>query len=106
MAEGRGVIRKVATERIEILYNAAVKAYPKDPQLATGYVKLLLEVGRHYKVRLQRETASHICKSCIAPLIEGLNLEVRVLAGQKRRIYRCKTCGKTNSLAFVAATVH
>ena len=100
MPEARSLIRKIAQERIEILYDAAVRVYPKDQELAKEYIKLLEEIGRHYKVRIPKATAAHICKKCNAPLIEGQNLEVRVLAGQNRRIYRCKVCRSTNSLSF------
>lgn len=101
MAEARGTVRKIAAERIEILYGAAVRAFPKDEELSKGYIKTLEEIGRHYKVRIPKEVAAHICKNCALPLVEGQNLEIRVIAGEKRRIYRCKTCGETNSLNFV-----
>lgn len=100
MAEGRGVIRKIAAERIEILYAASVKAFPKDPALAKSYIKLLLEIGRHYKVRVPSETAAKICKKCSLPLISGVNTQTRIIAKEKRIIYRCSACQNTNSLAF------
>ena len=100
MAEARGIVRKVAAERIDILYEAAVKAFPTDPELAKSYIRLLGEIGRHYKVRIDKEMAAHICKKCAAPLVEGLNLDVRVIAREKRRLYRCRECGTTNSLSF------
>lgn len=100
MAEARGAIRKIAAERIEILYGAAVRAFPDDKALSKNYIKLLEEIGRHYKVRIPKETAAQICKSCALPLIEGQNLEIRVIAKEKRKIYRCKSCGATNSLSF------
>jgi RNase P subunit RPR2 len=100
MPEARGVIRKVAAERIEILYAAAVRASPTDPELSKSYIRLLEEIGRHYKVRIQKEMAARICKTCNSPLIDGLNLEIRVIGKEKRKIYRCKSCGSTNSLSF------
>jgi RNase P subunit RPR2 len=105
MPEARGLIRKISAERIEILYAAAVKAYPKETGLARGYIKLLLEIGRHYKVRIPAEMGAHICKECYLPLIEGLNCEQRVIAKEKRIIYRCKNCRSVNSLAFKVAAV-
>ena len=100
MAEARGTVRKIAAERIEILYGAAVRAFPKDKELSRGYIRTLEEIGRHYKVRIPKEIAARICKHCSAPLIDGLNSQIRVIAREKRIIYRCKTCGSTNSLAF------
>jgi len=93
-------VRKIAAERIEILHEAAVRAFPKDKELSRVYIKTLEEIGRHYKVRIPPRVAAQICKGCSLPLVEGQNLEIRVIAAQKRRIYRCKLCGKTNSLAF------
>lgn len=100
MPEARGVIRKIAAERVSILFDAAVKTYPKDKELSRNYIKLLLEIGRHYKVRISPEIAAHVCKKCSLPLLDGVNAEIRVLARQKRAVYRCKTCGSTNSLDF------
>jgi RNase P subunit RPR2 len=100
MAEGRGVIRKIAAERIEILYEAAVKAFPEDQALSKSYIKLLEEIGRHYKVRIPKETAAKICKKCSLPLISGVNSQMRIIAKDKRMIYRCSACQNTNSLAF------
>ena len=103
MAEVRGAIRKVAAERISILYDASVRAFPEDKERSKEYIKTLEEIGRHYKVRIPKEIAACICKKCALPLIEGENLVIRVLARQGRRIYRCSVCGKTNSLAFKKA---
>ncbi len=100
MAEARGAVRKIAAERIEILYDAAVRAFPRDRELSKSYIRTLEEIGRHYKVRIPKDVAAIICKKCSLPLIAGQNLEIRVIAGQKRRIYRCKACGKVNSLDF------
>ncbi len=94
------MIRKVAAERIEILYDAAVRTYPNDQELSKGYIKLLLEIGRHYKIRITKEMAAHICKKCSLPLVSGMNLQTRVLAKEKRYIYRCSGCGTSNSLDF------
>ncbi|MDE1866011.1 MAG: hypothetical protein KGH94_05245 [Candidatus Micrarchaeota archaeon] len=105
MPEARGAIRKIASERIEILYNTAVKVYSSDQGLAGEYIRLLLEIGRHYKVKIPKEMAARICKKCQLPLVEGGNLEIRVLAKQRRRIYRCKSCGSVNSLAFRKGSV-
>jgi RNase P subunit RPR2 len=100
MAESRGIVRKIAAERIEILYGAAVRAFPSDRDLSKSYITTLEEIGRHYKVRIPKGMAARICKSCSTPLIEGVNLQVRVIAADKRTIYRCAQCGNTNSLAF------
>ncbi len=100
MPEARGVIRKVAAERIEILYDAAVRAFPEDRELSEGYIRLLEEIGRHYKVKIGKRIAAQICKRCSQPLIEGTNSQIRIIAKDKRIIYRCIVCGGTNSLAF------
>ena len=79
-----------------------MRVYPKDQELSKDYIKLLEEIGRHYKVRIPKAMAAHICKRCNLPLIEGLNVETRIIAREKRRIYRCRSCGSANSVAFAA----
>jgi RNase P subunit RPR2 len=98
--EARGVARNVAAERIEILYDAAVRTFPKDKNLAREYIGILEEIGRHYKVRIPKEIAARICKKCSIPLIEGVNSQTRIIARDKRIIYRCLGCKGTNSLSF------
>lgn len=100
MADGRGVVKRIAAERIEILYRAAVDAFPKDMELSREYISMLEEIGRHYKVKIPKGIAAKVCKHCSAPLIEGVNSEIRIIAKDKRIIYRCKKCGSTNSLPF------
>ena len=65
-----------------------------------AYIKLLEEIGRHYKVKIGKEMAARICKKCLQPLIEGVNSQMRIIAKEKRIIYRCSECKGTNSLAF------
>jgi ribonuclease P protein subunit RPR2 len=100
---GKGIARKIAKERMTILYQKAMDTFPKDSSLSKEYIKNIKQISNHYKVTLSPEMRAGICKKCMLPLIHGDNLEIRVLAKQKRLIYRCKKCGSTNSFPISSA---
>lgn len=97
-ANGKSIAKKVAKERINILYDRARASLHTDRTLSREYTKTLMDISDHYKVRLPPEMRAGICKECMLPLVHGENLQIRVLARQKRRIYRCTECGNTNTL--------
>lgn len=99
-AKGSNVVRKVAKERIAILYKLAKENLHKEDSLSIEYIKNLRRISEHYKIRLDPEMKVSICKNCNLPLIPGDNAQLRIIGKEKRRVYRCKTCGRTNSQSF------
>ena len=71
-------IKKIALERIEILFDEAKKISKEDKQLSNKYVERLLLIARHYRVKLPRYIKNYICKKCKNVLIPGFNATVRV----------------------------
>jgi len=71
-------IKKIALERIEILFEEAKKIIKEDKELSRKYVERLLLIAKHYKVRLPKEIKNYICKKCKSVLIPGYNATVRV----------------------------
>ena len=88
---------KIAESRIARLFemakNRTLLGDGLSEKLARRYVKLMLEISRHYKVPLPVRIKGGVCKHCHAVLVPGLNCRVRISGGFA--IYKC-SCGKEN----------
>ena len=88
----RRMAKKIARERIEILFHLARKrAEAGDLDLARRYVDLILRIARKYNIRLGREKKYHICKRCHVFLIPGKTAQVRLKKGKV--VVKCLECG-------------
>jgi len=88
----RKIARKIAKERIEILYRMAEeRAMKGDLVLASRYVELMREISKKYNVRIPKEKKYHICKKCNSFLVPGKNATVRLKKGKV--VIKCLRCG-------------
>jgi len=60
-----------------------------EKDLEKEYIKLILEISKHYKVKIPDKR--YICKNCYSILIPGLNSTIRIKRG--RVIIKCLNCG-------------
>jgi ribonuclease P protein subunit RPR2 len=100
MAVKRGVVREIAAERIKILYLLSVNSYDSDPELSKRYARLIKQIGRHYKITLDKEIKQHICKKCGSILIPGKNMKVTIASSKRLVLYRCLNCGTEKRLPY------
>lgn len=84
-------IRKVARERIAILFEKAEREFDENPELSKRYVSLARKIAMKANISLPRETKRKFCKKCLNYLKSGENLRVRV--HRNRVIYTCLNCG-------------
>lgn len=92
-ASRSGVVRDIAEMRIGILYDLAKEAYAHDPELSRGYVRIIKQISRHYKITLPHEIKRGICKKCGSVLIPGTSASVRLVSSRHYSAYRCLGCG-------------
>ncbi|ALM75241.1 ribonuclease P protein component 4 [Thermococcus barophilus] len=86
--------RKIALERINILFTLAERVFPYDKELANRYVEIALAVQQKTKVRMPRKWKRRYCKKCHSFLLPGVNAQVRLR--QKRMphvVIKCLECG-------------
>ncbi|MBO8174368.1 MAG: ribonuclease P protein component 4 [Thermococcus sp.] len=86
--------RKIALERINILFTLAERVFPYDKELANRYVEIALAVQQKAKVRMPRKWKRRYCKRCHSFLVPGVNAQVRLR--QKRMphvVIKCLECG-------------
>ena len=81
---------EIAKERIQRLFELAEEA--KTPELAKRYVFLARRISMKLKVKIPRELKRRYCKHCLAYLIPGRNLRVRMQTGKV--VYTCLSCNK------------
>jgi len=87
--------RRIAKERIKILFSLALKEVKKrNYERARRYVELLRKIGKRYNVRLSRRIKRQICKNCNIPLIPGLTAKVRIDSRRKLLLIKCEECKK------------
>ncbi|MBI4017535.1 MAG: ribonuclease P [Candidatus Aenigmarchaeota archaeon] len=86
--------RRIASERIRILFRLAREESAKHPERSKRYVELALVIAKKYKVRLPKKLKRSYCHECHAFWRIGTNVTVRLNARERVVSYVCKECGK------------
>ena len=84
--------KKIARERISILFGQARQAFPAHPELSNRYVELARKISMRQRVRIDRELRRQYCHYCYAFLVPGSNMRVRVHRGNV--VVTCRSCNK------------
>lgn len=96
-------MKKIASERIEILLNLARKTYHDDQALAQRYVDIALRISTRCRVRLPREYRLGICKGCKGLLIAGESCRVRIRQRREPHItITCLNCGAIKRMPLIS----
>lgn len=83
-------LRKIALERIEILFKEAEKQFKKHPELSNRYVKLARKIAMKVTLKIPKKYKRRFCKHCYSYLRPGVNCRVR---NYKSRVtYYCLHC--------------
>ena len=96
--KSEAVVKKIAAERIERLFELAEQA--KDPELARRYLYMLKQIHTHYKVPIPKYLDNRICRGCGTVLVPGKNVMIRVASSKRYVIYKCNNCGKERHLNY------
>lgn len=96
----RGEERKIATERINILFSLADKyALEGKIQRANRYAQLAWKIGMRYNVSVPGYLKKRYCRGCGSYLRPGVNSRVR-LTGD-RITMTCQNCGRSYRYPFL-----
>jgi ribonuclease P protein subunit RPR2 len=91
--------KRIARERIHILFSLAETMYSQEPELAQRYVTLARKIGMRYKVKIPREHRWKICHSCKSYLHPGQTCRVRFQSRRESHlVITCFTCGESNRM--------
>ncbi|WP_297435194.1 ribonuclease P protein component 4 [Thermococcus sp.] len=83
--------RRIARERIEILFTLAERVFPYEPELANRYVEIALAVQQKARIRMPGKWKRRYCKKCHSLLVPGRNARVRLRNGHV--VIKCLNCG-------------
>jgi ribonuclease P protein subunit RPR2 len=86
--------KRIALQRIQILFQLAKEAIHDRPDLAERYVEIARRIAMRTRLHLPKEYRLHVCKHCKRFILPGVNSRVRV---QPRRephvVVTCLYCG-------------
>lgn len=87
-------MRKIAGERIEILFRQAEEEFPEHKERSNRYVELARRISKKYKVRIPKELKKRFCKYCYSYLKPGVNCSVGLDSEKNCVVYKCEECKK------------
>ena len=82
--------RKIALERIEVLFKEAKNMFKEDSKLSDRYVQLARKIAMKYKVKIPSKFKRRICKNSHRYIVPGKNCRVRTHKGHI--VYYCLEC--------------
>jgi ribonuclease P protein subunit RPR2 len=95
MQDNRKVlVKKIADERISILFGLAEEAIKKDQPISHRYISELRQISTHYKVKIPKKMKNQICTRCDLLLYPGITSKVRMVSSQRYMAYVCDKCGR------------
>jgi ribonuclease P protein subunit RPR2 len=83
--------RRIAMERIEVLFALAERNSKEHPELSDRYVERALKIAMRTRVRIPGVLRRRYCRRCHAYLVPGVNMRVRVHGGKV--VVTCLSCG-------------
>jgi len=86
--------RKIAKERIERLFQLAVRMSKEDLKLADRYVQLARRISLKHRVRFTKEQKLLFCKGCGGLLLPGRTARIRIRPRREPHVViTCLKCG-------------
>jgi ribonuclease P protein subunit RPR2 len=84
--------KKIARERIFVLFGQAQRAFHDHPEWSNQYVELARKIAMRQRVRIDRDLRRRFCHHCYVYLVPGNNMRVRVHRGNV--VVTCGACNK------------
>jgi len=91
--------KRIARERIGVLFEQARLAYSAFPGRSNRYVELARKIAMRQRIRIDRDLRRQYCHHCYAYLVPGQNMRVRVHRGNV--VVTCRTCNRTTRYRVV-----
>jgi ribonuclease P protein subunit RPR2 len=93
-ASPKAEIRRLAQDRIEILWNQSLSVVKTKPELARRWMIIAKALGQRARVKIPRNIRRRICKGCGSVLIPGENCRVRLRHNRSTHVsVTCFNCG-------------
>jgi ribonuclease P protein subunit RPR2 len=96
--------RKIARERIEVLFEQAQKEFCLHPERSNRYIDIARKIAMRQRIRIDRELRRRFCHHCYSFLVPGRNMRVRVHRGNV--VVACYCCNKKTRYRLVRIHVN
>ena len=93
------VTKKIARDRIEVLFEQAQRAFADHPERSDRYVELARRIAMRQRIRMDLGFRRRFCHHCYAFLVPGRNMRVRVHRGTV--VVTCHSCNKKSRYRVV-----
>ena len=84
--------KKIARERIEVLFEKAKNTFSTYPERSNRYVDLARRIAMRQRIRIDNEFRRRFCHHCYTYLVPGSNMRVRV--HRSMVVITCLVCNK------------
>lgn len=84
--------KKIAQERIEVLFGQAHKEFREHPERSNRYVDIARRIAMRQRIRIDQEFRRQYCHHCYSFLVPGRNMRVRIHRGTV--VVTCHCCNK------------
>ncbi len=91
--------KKIAQDRINILFKEAKTRAPQKPNLANRYIFLIRKIAMKLRLRLQPEQKRQYCKHCYTYLSPATNSRIRTSRGKV--VILCLNCKHHTRIPYV-----
>ncbi|MFX0072697.1 MAG: ribonuclease P protein component 4 [Candidatus Hermodarchaeota archaeon] len=98
MPNQKNLIKKIASSRINFLFQKAYEIYPENKVLANRYVYLARKYAQRAKIKIPLKYKKQICHKCKSYLYPGINYRVRMQSRKGKGSHlsvTCLDCNKT-----------
>ncbi len=85
--------KKIAKERVEILFEEAGKAFPENKKRADRYVELARKIAMRYRIKIPKKHKKSFCGECKSYIKPGANCDVELDSDEKISKWKCLECG-------------
>lgn len=87
-------MKKIAKERINILFQQAEKEFKKHPERSNRYIELARKISMKYQVKIPKKLRRRFCHKCYKFLMPGENCKIRTKSKkEKHLVIKCLECG-------------
>jgi ribonuclease P protein subunit RPR2 len=89
------LIRDIALQRIENLFDLAINNIKSNPSLSHRYIEIAIKISQRTRVKIPRNLKYFICKSCHSLLYPGITSRIRISPRRNPHIVvTCMVCGR------------
>ena len=92
--------KKIAEERIRILFNEAEKRFDSNTELSNRYIKLAQRLGERAEISVPKNLKKHYCSNCNIYWRHGDNCRARIDSENQLIKYKCLECGAEKKYGY------